>query len=136
MAYWLFKTEPDCYSWQQMETDKKTIWDGVANNLALKYLRQCKRGDQALFYHTGDERQAVGIVEVISEPYVDPKVHDPKMAVVDVKPLRRLPQPVTLAEVKANPKFADFLLVTNSRLSVMPVTEAQWNFMTGAAKAK
>lgn len=136
MAYWLFKTEPDCYSYQQLEADRQTIWDGVANNLALKYLRQVKKGDLALVYHTGDEKAAVGICEVTSAPYVDPKVQDPKMAVCDVKPVRKLPQPVTLAEVKANKKLAGFLLVTNSRLSVMPVTEDEWAFLTGAAKTK
>lgn len=136
MNLWLFKTEPDCYSWSDLERDKKTVWDGVANNLALKFLRQIRKGDLALIYHTGDERQAVGIAEVISDPYVDPKLNDPKLAVVDVKLQRKLGKPVTLSEVKANKKLGDFLLVTNSRLSVMPVTPEQWEVMLGKEKAK
>ena len=95
-----------------------------------------KKGDLALFYHTGDERQAVGIVEVVSEPYVDPKLNDPKLAVVDVKIRRKLSQPVTLAEVKANPKFEDFLLVKMSRLGVVPVSEEQWDLLLSKEKAK
>src|SRR5437868_15386480 len=101
MAYWLLKTEPDCYSFADLERDKKTVWDGVANNLALKYLRQMKKGDQALIYHTGDVRAVVGVADVTSNAYVDPKETDPKLAVVDIKPKRRLGKPVSLAEIKA-----------------------------------
>jgi predicted RNA-binding protein with PUA-like domain len=129
MANWLFKTEPDCYSWQDLERDKKTVWDGVSNNLALKYLRQVKKGDLALIYHTGDERCVVGVAQVTSDAYVDPKGGDPKLAVVDIKPKEKLAKPVKLAEIKANPKFADFLLVKMGRLSVMPVTDAQWSLI-------
>ncbi len=129
MAYWLFKTEPGCYNYDELEKDKKTCWDGVANNLALKYLRQVKKGDLAIIYHTGDERSAIGIAEVTSEPYVDPKDDDPKLAVVDLKPKKRLAKPVSLAQIKANPAFADFLLVKMSRLSVMPVTDKQWKMI-------
>ncbi|HEY9787294.1 MAG TPA: EVE domain-containing protein [Candidatus Obscuribacterales bacterium] len=131
MAYWLLKTEPDCYSFADLERDKKTVWDGVTNNLALKYLREMKKGDLALIYHTGDEKAAVGIAEVTSDPYVDPKLNDPKLAVVDVKPKERLKKPVTLAEVKANAALQDFLLVRMSRLSVMPVTAGQWKLFCG-----
>lgn len=127
MAFWLLKSEPDCYSYEQLENDKKTAWDGVANNLALKYLRQMKKGDLAFIYHTGDERRIVGVAEVISDPYADPKLQDPKMAVVDVRPMRRITAPVTLSNIKNNPFFADFLLVKMSRLSVVPVAEAQWD---------
>ena len=136
MKYWLLKTEPDCYSWGDLERDKKTCWDGVGNNLALKYIREMRKGDLALIYHTGDERQAVGIAEVTSDPYVDPKLNDPKMAVIDVKPRRKLATPVTLATVKANNKLADFLLVRMSRLGVMPVTDEQWEIMLGKEAAK
>ncbi len=131
MSYWLFKTEPSCYSYDELEKDKRTCWDGVANNLALKYLRQVKKGDLAIIYHTGDERSAIGIAEVTSEPYVDPKENDAKLAVVDVKPKKRLAKAVSLAEIKANPAFADFLLVKMSRLSVMPVTDKQWKMIVG-----
>lgn len=128
MNYWLLKTEPSCYSFQQLESDKKTVWDGITNSLALKYLRQMKKGDLALIYHTGDEKAAVGVAEIVSDPYVDPKSNDPKMAVVEIRSKERLSRPVTLTEVKSNKKFADFLLVKMSRLSVMPVTEEQWSF--------
>lgn len=136
MNKWLLKTEPDCYSWSDLERDKKTVWDGVANNLALKYLRTMKKGDVALIYHTGDERQVVGIADVVSDPYVDPLLNDPKLAVVDVKLRRKLDHPVTLAEVKANKKLSEFLLVTMSRLGVMPVTDQQWEIMLGKEQAK
>ena len=125
MAYWLFKQEPSTYSYQQLEKDGRTAWDGVANNLALKHLRAVKRGDRALFYHTGDEKQAVGIMDIISDPYPDPK--DKKLTIVDVKPSGKLARPVTLEQIKADPAFAGWELVRISRLSVMPVPEKLWN---------
>ncbi|HEY9718005.1 MAG TPA: EVE domain-containing protein [Trichormus sp.] len=131
MAYWLFKTEPSCYSYEMLEHDKKTTWDGVTNALALKYLRQIRKGDQALIYHTGDVRAVVGIAEISSEPYVDPKLNDPKLVVVDLKPKRRLSTPVPLAEIKANKDFQDFILVKMGRLSIMPVTDHQWKLLIG-----
>ncbi|MCC7527866.1 MAG: EVE domain-containing protein [Candidatus Melainabacteria bacterium] len=130
MAYWLFKTEPDDYSYQDLEKEGRTVWDGVGNNLALKYMREVHKGDLALVYHTGDVRAAIGILEVVSEPYADPKLDDPKMVVFDVKPKKQLTKPVTLAQVKAEKAFADFLLVTNSRLSVMPITVEQWKYFS------
>lgn len=123
---WLLKTEPSDYSWDDLKKDKKTIWDGVSNNLALKHLRNMEKGDLAFIYHTGKERALVGIAEVVSSPYPDPKQKDPKLVVVDVKAKRRLPGAVSLAEIKANSAFSDFLLVRLPRLSVMPVTQAQW----------
>jgi predicted RNA-binding protein with PUA-like domain len=126
MAYWLFKEEPAHYSFDDLVRDKKTVWDGVENNLALKHLRAVKKGDRAFFYHTGDEKAVVGVVEVIKPAYADPKQDNPRLVVVDVKPIARLNRPVTLAEIKANAKFADFALVRISRLSVMPVTPVQW----------
>lgn len=131
MAYWLLKTEPDCYSFEDLEREKKTVWDGVANNLALKYIREMKKGDLAIIYHTGDERTCVGLAEVTSNPYVDPAQNDPKMAVVDVKVKRRLAKPVTLAEIKSTKGFEDFLLVKMGRLSVVPVTDQQWKKIVG-----
>ena len=124
--FWLLKTEPDHYSYADLERDGATIWDGVANNTALMHIRTMQPGDLALIYHTGDERQAVGVAEVTSAPYADPQAGDPKLVVVDVRPLRRLPRPVTLAAVKADPEFADFALVRQGRLSVVPATDAQW----------
>lgn len=126
MAYWLLKSEPHVYSYADLERDRKTIWDGVNNNLALKHIRTMAQGDLALIYHTGDERQAVGIAEVIGSPYSDPALNDPKRAVVDVQAVRSLSRPVTLAEIKQDPGFAGFDLIRISRLSVVPVSEDHW----------
>src|SRR5450755_4399053 len=124
--HWLLKTEPSTYSFTDLVSEKRAVWDGVANALALKHLRSMKRGDLAFIYHTGDERQIIGIAEVMSDPYPDPQENDPKLAVVDLKPRERLPRPVTLAEIKAKPEFRDFELVRMGRLSVMPVSASRW----------
>ncbi len=133
--YWLLKTEPSDYSQTDLERDVRTTWDGVSNNLALKHLRNMKRGDLAFIYHTGKERALVGIAEVISDPYPDPGKNDAKLVVVDVKAKEALPQIVSLAEVKADSEFSDFPLVRLPRLSVMPVTPAQWNRLLAMAGA-
>ena len=133
MRFWLLKTEPDHYSYTDLERDGATIWDGVANNAALLHIRSMQPGDLALIYHTGDQRQAVGLAEITSAPYPDPQAGDPKLVVVDLRPLRQLPQPVTLAAVKADPAFADFALVRQGRLSVVPVTPEQWGKLLGMA---
>ena len=134
-SFWLLKTEPDNYSYADLERDGATIWDGVANNTALMHIRTMQPGDLALIYHTGDQRQAVGLAEITSGPYADPQAGDPKLVVVDLRPLRRLPQPVTLAAVKADPAFADFALVRQGRLSVVPVTTEQWGKLLSMAGA-
>jgi predicted RNA-binding protein with PUA-like domain len=126
---WLFKTEPSVYAYQQLEKDKKTMWDGVANNLALKNLKDIQKGDQILIYHTGDERQAVGIARAVGGAYPDPSKKNPKLLVVDIEAVKPLPKPVTLAEVKANKKLANFDLVRLSRLSIMKVTDEQWKII-------
>jgi predicted RNA-binding protein with PUA-like domain len=126
MARWLFKTEPDDYSYADLERDGRTVWDGVKNNWALKNLREVKKGDQALIYHTGKERAIAGMATVASDPYPDPQADDPKLVVVDVEPAGGWAQPVTLAAIKADPKFSDFALVKFSRLSVMPVPGKVW----------
>ncbi|MGQ9925280.1 MAG: EVE domain-containing protein [Chloroflexaceae bacterium] len=126
MGYWLLKTEPQVYSYADLLREGGTVWDGVTNNLALKHLRTIQPGDQALIYHTGDERRAVGLAEVTSAPYPDPRQDDPRLVVVDVRPLRLLPRPVDLATIKADPFFAGFALVRQGRLSVVPVTPEQW----------
>lgn len=131
--YWLLKTEPDCYNWADLEREGQTIWDGVANNVALKHLREMQPGDEALIYHTGDERRAVGLAQIVSAPYPDPQGGDAKLVVVDVRPLASLPRPVTLADIKADPAFADFALVRQSRLSVVPVTAEQWQQLLAMA---
>lgn len=126
MSYWLVKTEPSTYSYDDLERQERATWDGVANALALKHLREMAPGDEVLVYHTGDEKSAVGIARVVSAPYADPKLKDARLAVVDLEPVRRLARPVTLAEVKADPAFAEFALVRMARLSVMPVPPALW----------
>lgn len=126
MARWLLKTEPDCYNWSDLARDKRTAWDGVTNALALKHIRTMKKGDEALVYHTGDERAAVGTATVVSDPYPDPKAGDEKLVVVDLKPGQPLARPVTLDEFKADPAFAGWDLLRISRLSVVPVPDAIW----------
>ena len=126
MANWLFKEEPEHYSLDDLFRDKRAVWSGVENNLALKHLRSVKKGDRVLYYHTGNEKAVVGVMEVVKGPYRDPTRDDARFIVVDVKPVRRFDRPVSLAEIKANPKFADFALVRISRLSVMPATDDQW----------
>ena len=125
-SYWLFKSDPDTYGFDDLERDKQTVWDGVSNPVALKNLRSCKKGDSVIIYHTGDEKALIGLAEIVKEAYADPKQKNSKMVVVDVKVKGRLKRPVTLAEVKSRKEFADFALVRLPRLSVMPVTDIQW----------
>lgn len=126
MAFWLFKQEPDCYSFADLERDGETVWDGVANPLALKHLRSAQPGDQVFYYHTGKEKAIVGIMEVSGTPGPDPKGGNPKAVVVLVKAVRKLDQPVKLETIKADPLFAGWELIRMSRLSVMPVGPEQW----------
>ena len=134
--HWLFKTEPSVYSFQQLQKDKKTVWDGVANNLALKNLKDIKKGDLVFIYHTGDEKAAVGVAKALGGAYPDPSKNDPKLLVGDVEAGKPLAKPVTLAEVKAHPKLKNFDLVRNSRLSIMKVTDEQWEIMEGMGNSK
>ena len=136
MAGWLLKTEPTVYSYDDLERDQKTVWDGVSNNLALKHIRQFQKGDLALVYHTGEEKAIVGIAEVASAAYADPKQNDPRLAVFDLKPKRKLARAVGLAEVKANEKLKDFELVRMARLSVMPVNDLVWKILMKMAGEK
>ena len=129
MNRWLLKTEPSTYAWADLVRERLATWDGVANPTALRHLRAMRKGDEAFVYHTGDEKAIVGIARVASDPYSDPKLSDPKRVVVDLEPVRALKAPVTLAAVKADKRFADFALVRISRLSVMPVTAAQWEWL-------
>lgn len=133
---WLFKTEPSVYSYQQLVKDKKTVWDGVANFLALKHVKDIKKGELIFIYHTGDEKAAVGVARALGGAYPDPEKDDPKLLVVDVEPVRALAKPVTLAQVKAHPKLKNFDLVRNSRLSMMKVSDEQWEIMEEMAKGK
>lgn len=128
--YWLAKQEPSGprgYSFETFKKDKKTIWDGVHNNLALKHMREIKKGDLVLFYHTGDERQIVGIMEVISEPYSNPKEDNKRFIVFDVKYKKSLKRPITLDEIKKQKNFQNWELIRISRLSVMPVPKHIWD---------
>jgi predicted RNA-binding protein with PUA-like domain len=126
MARWLFKEEPTHYNLADLERDGQTVWDGISNALARKHLRQVKRGDKILYYHTGDDKAIVGIIEAISDARTDPTDDDEKAVVVEVRPVKRLKSPVTLATIKADAMFGDWELVRNSRLSVMPVSAEQW----------
>lgn len=123
---WLLKTEPSVYSYGDLERDGQTMWDGVTNALALKHLREVKVGDVALIYHTGDERQIVGLADVVRGYYINPEFDNPRLAVCDVRARARLQTPVTLQRIKAEPKLSEWALVRNSRLSVVPVSEEQW----------
>ena len=128
--YWLAKQEPSGprgYNFSTLKKDKKTVWDGVHNNLALKHMRSMKKGDLALFYHTGDERQAVGIMEITSKPYPNPNEDNERFVVVDVKYKKPLKRPVTLDEIKKQKKFKNWELLKISRLSVMPVPKEIWD---------
>src|ERR1051326_2477616 len=125
MHYWILKTEPSSYSFDQLARERNAVWDGVRNPLALKYLRDMAPGDQVLIYHTGDERAVIGRAEVTAAAYPDPKAGDPRLVVVNLKAGERLPKPVTLAQIKADHLFMDLGLVRQGRLSVVPATEEQ-----------
>jgi predicted RNA-binding protein with PUA-like domain len=126
MAFWLFKQEPSCYGYADLERDGSTNWDGVTNALALKHLRACQAGDLAFFYHTGEEKAIVGILEITGDAEPDPNQENDKLVMLPVKAVRKLAIPVSLAAIKADPDFNDWELVRNSRLSVMPCSEAIW----------
>ena len=126
MAYWLLKSEPFKYSWADMVRDGRTIWDGVRNHQAAINLRAMQLGDHAFFYHSNEGKEIVGIVEIVGESYIDPKDATGKFPAVDVAPIEALAKPVTLAAIKARPDLADLALVRQSRLSVVPVSDAHW----------
>jgi predicted RNA-binding protein with PUA-like domain len=123
---WLFKEEPSSYSFEQFKKDGRTVWAGVKNPLAQKHLRSVKKGDRVFYYHTGNEKAVVGIAKAAGDAYPDPKDKTGKAVVVDLVPERALARPVTLAEIKASKAFATFVLTRLPRLSVMPVSEAEW----------
>ena len=132
MAHWLLKTEPSTYSYDDLAREKSTRWDGISNPVALKYLRSAKAGERALIYHTGDERAAVGIAELTSAAYDDPK--NPKLAVIDLKAVEKLAAPVELATLKAEALFRESPLVRQGRLSFVPLTEEQYRRVLQLAK--
>lgn len=126
MAQWLVKEEPEHYSYVQLEADRKTVWAGVKNPLAQKHLRSIRKGDRIFYYHTGKEKAVVAVARAAGDAYPDPDDRSGKMFVVDVVPEKKLARPVTLAEIKAERAFASFPLVRMARLSVMPVSDAEW----------
>ena len=126
-ACWLLKTEPSDYSFDDLLRDKATVWDGVGNALALKHLRDVRKGDRALIYHTGREKSAVGAATVTAGPHADPHSDDDKRVVVDLKAGKRLGRPVTLAELKGEPAFEGSEFLRIGRLSVAPMTEAMFD---------
>ena len=131
MAYWLLKSEPDSWSYddQKKKGAKGDAWTGVRNFTARRHLKEMQKGDRAFFYHTGDEKAVVGIVEVLREAYPDPTAKGGPWVVVDVKTVEALPKPVTLAAIKDEAKLKDMALVKYSRLSVQPVTDAEWKLV-------
>jgi predicted RNA-binding protein with PUA-like domain len=138
MAYWLIKTEPSTWSWndQVKAGAKGTAWEGVRNHIAKKNLKAMKKGDRAFFYHTGEQKQVVGIVEVISEYRPDPSDDTGVFGLVDVKARNALTKPVTLAACRAEPRLKNMVLLHNPRLSVQPVTEAEWKVICAMGETK
>jgi predicted RNA-binding protein with PUA-like domain len=132
---WLFKEEPTHYSWDDFVRDGKTVWSGVRNPVAQRNLRSVRKGDPVFYYHTGSEKSVVGIAKAAGDAYPDPKDASGKLYAVDVVPVKKLKRPVTLAEIKADKRFADFDLVRISRLSVMPVNEKQWGWIEALSKS-
>lgn len=136
MAYWLVKTEPEAWSWDQQVKGGRTNWDGVRNHQAANNLKAMKKGDLAFFYHSGEERQVVGVVRVSVEHRPDPKDATGKFVMVEMETVGPAKTPVTLARIKAEPRLADMVLVKNARLSVQPVDAAQWNLVCRMAGIK
>ena len=133
-GHWLVKQEPEDYSWDDLMRDGSTQWTGVRNFQARNNLRQMKLGDSVFFYHSGKEKCVVGIAKVSQAAYPDPTAREDGWIAVDIKPQQRLPNPVSLADIKANPKLSDLLLVRQSRLSVMPVGESEFEEIVRMAK--
>jgi predicted RNA-binding protein with PUA-like domain len=130
--HWLLKTEPSTYSWADLEREKNAVWDGVTNPVALKHIAAMKPGDDALIYHTGEERAVVGLARVTKAAYQDPKANDAKLLVVELAPVKRVARPVTLADIKADPMFQESPLVRQGRLSVVSLNDDQFRRLTQA----
>lgn len=127
MNYWLLKTEPDTYSWDTLVKDKKAVWDGIRNFQARRNLKEMKKGDVALIYHTGDEKSIIGLAKVVKEHYPEPK--DPDWVVVEISPEKKLKKPVSLAQIKADKRLSSMILVKAPRLSVQPVSADQFDII-------
>jgi predicted RNA-binding protein with PUA-like domain len=136
MAYWLVKSEPSTYSWDQLVKDRQTSWTGVRNYAARIHLRAMKKGEEVLFYHSNEGLDIVGIAKVAKECYQDPTTEDDAWVTVDLKPLKKLKKPVGLAQIKADKRLANMALVRLGRLSVQPVTEEEWKIIMELAGEK
>jgi predicted RNA-binding protein with PUA-like domain len=134
MAYWLVKTEPETFSWDKFSKDKKTTWDGVRNFQARSNMKGMSKGDIVFFYHTGDEKAIVGLAKVSSDPYPEP--NDQDWIVVDLVPDKKLKNPVTLSQIKADKRLSDMVLVRASRLSVQPVKENEYTIILQLSEGK
>lgn len=134
MNYWLIKSEPNTYSWDDLVADKQTYWDGVRNYQARNNMKAMKKGDLALYYHSVNEKSIVGIAKIVKEHYQDPTTDDDRWVVVDVAPERPLKKPVTLADVKADNRLEQMVLVKNSRLSVQPVKKEEFDIIIGLSE--
>jgi predicted RNA-binding protein with PUA-like domain len=126
MAYWLVKSEPSVYSWDQLHKDKQTVWSGVRNYAARLHLRNMKKGDEVFYYHSNEGTEIVGIAKVVKEHYQDPTTEDDKWVAVDIKAYKKLKKPVSLDQIKKEKKLAAMALVRIGRLSVQPVTDEEW----------
>src|SRR5688572_30040352 len=136
MAYWLVKSEPSSYSFDQLIKDKQTTWDGVRNYAARNHLKSMKKGDEVLFYHSNEGLEIVGIAKVAKESYQDPTTDEEAWVVVDLKPYKRLKNPVPLTQIKTDKRLSDMALVRLGRLSVQPVTDAEWKVIMELAGEK
>jgi predicted RNA-binding protein with PUA-like domain len=136
MAYWLVKSEPSAYSWEQLEKDKQTVWSGVRNYAARLHLRNMKKGDEVFFYHSNEGTDIVGIAKVIKEAYKDPTTDDDRWVAVDLKVYKKLKKPVTLETIKKDKRLAGMALVRIGRLSVQPVADKEWEAVMELAGEK
>jgi len=136
MAYWLVKSEPSAYSWEQLEKDKQTVWSGVRNYAARLHLRNMKKGDEVLFYHSNEGLDIVGIAKVVKESYQDPTTGDDRWVAVDLKAYKKLKKPVSLDTIKKDKRLKDMALVRIGRLSVQPVTDKEWGAIMELAGEK
>ncbi|HEY0298040.1 MAG TPA: EVE domain-containing protein [Arachidicoccus sp.] len=136
MAHWLVKSEPFKYSWEKFVEDKQTFWDGVRNYQARNNLRAMKKGEEVFFYHSNEGMQVVGIAKVVKESYQDPTTDDEHWVAVDLKPVKKLKKPVTLAQMKAEKKLQNLALIRQGRLSVCPVSDEEWETILAMSNEK
>jgi len=136
MAHWLVKSEPSAYSWEQLEKDKHTVWDGIRSYAARNHLRAMKKGDEVLFYHSNEGLEIVGIAKVKKEAFQDPSTDEDAWVAVELQPHKKLKKPVNMAKIKADKRLKDMALVRIGRLSVQPVTDKEWNAIMELAEEK